>query len=112
VHTAADIRSGGGVHTSLLRARLARVAPAAAAAYLEGGRYEQARAACDIAVTDGAGGDPRVAQARARLETVAGELYAQAAAAPGERARAIYQRILRIVPAASEWSKKAVTALH
>jgi hypothetical protein len=65
---AADARSGEGAHAALLRARVAQVAPAAAVALLEAGRLEEARAACDLAVNYGAGGDERVRATRARLE--------------------------------------------
>src|SRR5207244_1606509 len=49
---AADVRSGNGVFAAELRAALSSVAPAAAAAFFDEAKYEQARAACDIAGGD------------------------------------------------------------
>ena len=112
---AADVRSGDGAHGEHIRGRLAKVAPAAAAAFVDAGRFEQARAACDIAVNYGTGGDRRVRTARDQLEDAAADLYRRAQVlrdTDADEAKLLFRRILKIVPSESEWSSKAVAALR
>jgi len=101
-----DESSGGG-HAALLRAKIARTAVPAATAFVAGGKFEQARAACDIA--ERAGAD--VTRVRTSLEAAAARLFADARTHPGPDAQALYRRILRIVPPSSQWHEKALAQL-
>ena len=103
----ADERSGAGAHAALLRGKIARAAGPAAATYFEAGRYEQARAACDLA--EGGGAD--VAAVREKLESAAGGLFSEAGTRPATDAATLYRRILRMVPPSSEWHVKALARL-
>ncbi len=112
---AADVRSGDSIHAPMIRERLGKVAPAAARAFFDVGRYEHARAACDIAVNFRVGGDPRIAQTRELLEGAAADLFRRAQALEGSdpsEAELLYRRILKIVPSDSDWARKAVAALR
>jgi len=111
---AADVRSGRSVHSTMIRAKLAKVAPAAAHAFYDVGRYEAARAACDMAVNYNVGGDPRVAETRKLLEDAASELFRRAQALRSKdaaEAEHLFRRILQIVPPMSPWAGKALAAL-
>jgi tetratricopeptide (TPR) repeat protein len=111
---AADLRSGG-FHAPGIRSKIARVAPAAASAYLGAGRYEQARVACDLAQNFGAGGDERVGKVRRDLESKARELFLAAQELSRDKpdeARSLYRRITQIVPEGSSWHEKAASSLH
>lgn len=111
---AADLRAGG-FHAPGIRSKLARVAPAAAASYLGANRYEQARAACDLAQNFGAGGDERVARVRNELEAKARELFQAAQELSRDKpdeARSLYRRITQIVPEGSQWHEKASSSLR
>jgi type III secretion system (T3SS) inner membrane Yop/YscD-like protein len=112
---AADVRSGKSVHSAMIRAKLGKVAPAAARAFFDGGRYEAARAACDMAVNYGVGGDPRVGETRKLLEDAAGDLFHRAQdlqERSSPEAERLYRRVLQIVPADSPWASKALAALR
>lgn len=110
---AADVRSGDSVHGAMLRQHLGKVAPGAAVAFFDAGRYEQARAACDLAVNYGGGGDSRVRETRQKLEQAAGELYRRATTTTDtEEAKQLYRRVVKMVPADSDWSSKATQALR
>jgi predicted component of type VI protein secretion system len=110
----ADLRAGG-FHSSGIRSKIARVAPAAAAVYLGASRYEQARAACDLAQNFGAGGDARIGRVRSELESKARELYLAAQELARDKpaeARSLYRRITQIVPEGSPWHEKASSSLR
>ena len=111
---AADVRSGG-FHAPTVRTKIARVAPAAAVAYADAGRWEQARTACDLAASFGAAGDERVAKVRHQLETKARELFLAAQELSRDKpdeARSLYRRITLIVPEGSMWYTKASGSLR
>jgi hypothetical protein len=110
-----DARSGKGTHAAYIRGQLAKVTPRAATAYFAAGKLEQARAACDAAEGYGVGDDPAIARVRASLETKAKDLYNQGVAlakkSPDE-AKALWRRVLKIVPAESAWYTKSYAALN
>jgi len=106
----ADQRSGKGQHSRTLRSKLAQVAPRAAAAYLESGRYESARASADLAPAN----DPQVKAVRAGLETRARELFnrgQELSRSQPEAARLLWRRVMKMVPDESPWYEKADAAL-
>ncbi len=106
----ADRRSGHGAHATELRAHLAQVTPRASVAYLAANRYEEARAACDLAASLGAQHDAQVLKVRAQLETIARDLYESGVkleASNREQAHTLFRRVLKIVPASSGWYTKA-----
>jgi hypothetical protein len=108
----ADLRVGRSSHGAWLRTQLAKVAPRAALVYMSANRWEQARAACDIAVDYGSGHDANVTRVRAQLEVKAKEMIVQASGATPTEANALYRRVLKIVPATSPWYGKAYATLN
>jgi pSer/pThr/pTyr-binding forkhead associated (FHA) protein/tetratricopeptide (TPR) repeat protein len=110
-----DARSGRGLHASYLRNQLGKVLPRAASVYLSAGKFELARSACDDAQAFGTGTDPTVARVRNLLEGKARDLYNQGAAlsrSKPDEARALWRRVLKMVPAQSPWYSKAYAALN
>jgi tetratricopeptide (TPR) repeat protein len=110
-----DARSGRAAHAAYLKGQLAKVAPRAAQAFMSAGKLEQARATCDAADGYGVGTDPAIARTRAQLETKAKDLYGQAQAVAKkspEQAKALWRRVLKIVPTDSTWYQKSYAALN
>jgi tetratricopeptide (TPR) repeat protein len=110
-----DARSGRGAHAVYLKSQLGKVLPRAATAFMQAGKFELARAACDDAAQFGGGGDPAVARARAMLEGKAKELYGQGATlarSKPDEAKALWRRVLKMVPAQSPWYSKSYAALN
>lgn len=111
----ADQRSGKGAHASYLRSQIGKVAPKAALSYMQAGKFEAARAACDAAVNYGVGTDSTVAKVRQMLEAEAKKMYTKGAAmekTDADEAKGLYRRILKMVPADSPWYTKAYAALN
>jgi hypothetical protein len=107
-------RKLGGDYATELGARLAAVAPRAAAALIAEQRYEAARRVADAADGYGAGSDPMVRRVREALERKAEEFYRAAyrqRKTDPAAARALLERIGSIVPASSPWQVKAAAAL-
>jgi hypothetical protein len=110
-----DARSGHGLQAPYIKAQLAKVVPRAALAYVNTGKLEQARAACDSADQLGAGDDPTVQKVRGQLEARAKDMYQQGldlAKKSPDDAKALWRRVLKIVPAESTWYTKSYAALN
>jgi pSer/pThr/pTyr-binding forkhead associated (FHA) protein len=110
-----DQRSAAGAHGKLIRLHLSALAPKVPASHMAQGRFEAAREAILAAERYGAGDHPMVNRVREALERKAGEFYrsayTQRKQAPAA-ARALLQRIVRMVPPSSPWHPKATRALE
>ncbi len=109
-----DRKFGDGAHASYIRAKLGKVAPQAAAAYMAQEKYEAAKMASDAAGNYGSGADPTVRRVRQALERKARDFYSQAyrlRQSDPTAARKLLRRILAIVSAESSWYAKASRAL-
>ncbi len=99
-----DEEFGDGVHDRAIGARIAQVAPGAAAAFMARKDYAEAKKAADIAEKFGAG--ERIASVRNSLERKASQLYeeakAQAESGDSDQAAETARQILRMVPRSSE----------
>jgi hypothetical protein len=105
----------GGAHASMIREKLGQVAPKAAAGFMAKGNYEAAKQAADTAVNFGAGSSPTVAQVRQSLERKAAELYASGMKilkSQPDEAKALFRRVLKIVPPDSPSYQKAYKAVN
>jgi hypothetical protein len=111
----ADMRSGKGAHATYLRGQIAKLAPKAAISFMQQGKFEQARQACDAAVNYGVGNDSVILKVRQMLEGKAKEIYNKGVSleksSPAE-AKNQYRRVLKMVPADSPWYTKAYAALN
>jgi hypothetical protein len=110
-----DSRAGGSAHAAFLRAKLGAVAPRAAASFMAQGRYELAKAAADVAQSNGAGNDATVVRVRRSLEGKAEEIFNNARRvhkSNPKQSQQLLRRILRIVPAESPWYVRAYRALN
>jgi hypothetical protein len=82
---------------------------------MSAGKFEQARAACDDAQQFGSGADPTVTKVRTLLEAKARELYTQGtslARSKPDEAKALWRRVLKMVPAESTWYSRSYAALN
>jgi tetratricopeptide (TPR) repeat protein len=106
-----DEEFGDSEHDRTIGARIAQVAPAAAAAYMARKDYPEAKAAADIAEKFGSGDADRVRIVRASLERKAEQLYEEARtqsdSGEPEAAAQTARIILRMVPRSSAVYAKA-----
>lgn len=110
-----DQHAGHGIHAAYIKAQLAKVAPRAAQQYYAAQQFEQARSACDTATAFGAGSDPTVVKIRASLEAKAKDMYGQGVKIQKSKptdAKAMFRRVLKMVPADSPTYTKAYAALN
>ena len=109
---AADRRAGG-AHAVYLREKLAAIAPLAAMALWNDGKWESARKAADVALNYGNGANAVVVKVRSNLEKKAKELYekgTRVAKNDPAAARQHWDNVLAIVPSDSVWYGKAYSA--
>ena len=112
---AADARSGHRLHAAFLRSQLAKVAPRAALAHFSAGSYEQAELTCQAAVNYGTGSDPVVARTQSMLDQKARDFYTGGVRlhkTDQAKARLLWSRVVKMVPADNPWHEKASAALE